>query len=110
MLCLTDWEGFRFQMQKDIVKWKYRHDTAPFPSLNLLLKVENVELPAVKMLMLGGGGQEQQTVKFGRCMAGDLSKHRWCVAQMTLILKIWVMAFHHLLAIESNRHSPAFFA
>jgi hypothetical protein len=62
-------------MQTDIVKWKCRHDTAPFPSLNLLLKDEIVELPAVKMLLLGGG-QEQHTVKFGRCMAGDLSKHR----------------------------------
>jgi len=61
------------------------------------------------MLMGGGGGpQEQQTVKFGRCLAGDLNKHRWCVTQMTLVLKICLMALHHLLAVESNRRCSTF--
>ena len=56
-----------------------------------------------------GGHRNNRLLNLAAAWRGDLSKHRLCVAQVTLILKIWLMTFYHLLAFESDKQYSAFF-
>ena len=62
-------------MQTDIVKW----ECCSLPVIKLAPEIRNCQASCCKNVNVGGGGgssQEQQTVKFGSCVAEDLSKHR----------------------------------